>query len=266
MIATGFLALGSHDLVEQNPAVFRMDVVDEQINATSRAFMGVTVGCARCHDHKFDPIPTTDYYAMAGIFKSTEMLSGLQRRPRDNASYFSTTLLAKLTHGPDETARIPARPRRTRRIRRAASADHRAATRIRGGRWPSWASASPAGRRESDAGRPEGAPDREPDSWLNSTASRCLQTSSMAVRDGANPADCEVHIQGEVKDLGPTVPRGFPQVMSAPGEPAKIDAARKRPPRTGPVAHAPRQSHHRARRRQSHLAAPLRTRHRRQRR
>ena len=45
-----------------------MDVVDEQINATTRAFLGLTVGCARCHDHKFDPIPTTDYYAMAGIF------------------------------------------------------------------------------------------------------------------------------------------------------------------------------------------------------
>ncbi len=104
LIATGFLALGSHDLVEQNPAVFAMDVVDEQINATSRAFMGVTVGCARCHDHKFDPIPTTDYYAMAGIFKSTDMLSGLQRRPRDGASYFNVSLLAKLTHDPGDAA------------------------------------------------------------------------------------------------------------------------------------------------------------------
>jgi hypothetical protein len=47
----------------------------------------------------------------------------------------------------------------------------------------------------------------------------------MAVRDGANPADCEVYIKGEVKDLGPKVPRGFPQVMSAPDEPARIDAA-----------------------------------------
>ena len=79
-----------------------MDVVDEQINATTRAFMGLTVGCARCHDHKFDPIPTTDYYAMAGIFRSTDMLSGLQRRPRDNASYFNVSLLAKLNYAPGE--------------------------------------------------------------------------------------------------------------------------------------------------------------------
>ena len=98
LTATGFLALGSNDLIEINPAVFRMDVIDEQINATSRAFLGLTVGCARCHDHKFDPIPTTDYYAMAGIFQSTEMLSGLQRRPRDNASYFNINLLAKVSY------------------------------------------------------------------------------------------------------------------------------------------------------------------------
>ena len=49
-----------------------MDIVDEQIDVVTRAFLATTVGCARCHDHKFDPIPTTDYYALAGIFRSTE--------------------------------------------------------------------------------------------------------------------------------------------------------------------------------------------------
>src|SRR5256886_3961582 len=47
-----------------------MDIVDEQIDVTTRAFLGLTVSCARCHDHKFDPIPTRDYYALAGIFAS----------------------------------------------------------------------------------------------------------------------------------------------------------------------------------------------------
>src|SRR4029077_6151913 len=102
LIGSAFLSLGSHDLIEQNPAVFRMDVVDEQVHAVSKAFMGITVGCARCHDHKFDPIPTADYYAMAGIFRSTEMLSGLRRRPRGNVNYFIVNLLAKLTYGPDD--------------------------------------------------------------------------------------------------------------------------------------------------------------------
>ena len=57
-----------------------MDNVDEQIDAMSRSMLGMTVSCARCHDHKFDPIPTTDYYALAGIFRSTEILSGVHGR------------------------------------------------------------------------------------------------------------------------------------------------------------------------------------------
>ena len=52
-----------------------MDLVDEQIDATSVAFLGMTVACARCHDHKFDPIPQKDYYAVAGIFRSTLKLA-----------------------------------------------------------------------------------------------------------------------------------------------------------------------------------------------
>src|ERR1700730_11658380 len=67
-VATGFLALGPKMLSEQDkPKVF-YDIVDEQIDVTSRAFMGLTIACARCHDHKFDPISTKDYYSLASIF------------------------------------------------------------------------------------------------------------------------------------------------------------------------------------------------------
>ncbi|MED5586392.1 MAG: DUF1553 domain-containing protein [Verrucomicrobiota bacterium] len=79
-IATGFLALGSMDLNERDKEKFKLDVIDDQIDVTGRAFMALTTGCARCHDHKFDPIPTTDYYAMAGIFGSTDTLSGYGSR------------------------------------------------------------------------------------------------------------------------------------------------------------------------------------------
>src|SRR5262245_7951946 len=51
-----------------------MDVTDEQLDTLGRAVLGMTLGCARCHDHKFDPIPTRDYYALAGIFRSTAWL------------------------------------------------------------------------------------------------------------------------------------------------------------------------------------------------
>lgn len=75
-IATGFLAVGPKGLNETRPKYFKWNVVDDQIDATSRAFLGLTVSCARCHDHKFDPIPTSDYHALAGIFASTETFHG----------------------------------------------------------------------------------------------------------------------------------------------------------------------------------------------
>ena len=76
LVATGFLALGPKPLNQGNKVLFKLEVVDEQIDVTTRAFLGLTVSCARCHDHKFDPIPTRDYYAMAGIFRSTDALYG----------------------------------------------------------------------------------------------------------------------------------------------------------------------------------------------
>lgn len=72
--ATAFLALGPTNYEEQNKDALRMDVVDEQLDTLGKAFLGMTLGCARCHDHKFDPIPTRDYYALAGILRSTHTL------------------------------------------------------------------------------------------------------------------------------------------------------------------------------------------------
>ena len=74
LIATAFLAIGPYNYEDQDKEALRMDVVDEQIDTVGRAFLGMTLGCARCHDHKFDPVPTTDYYALAGIFRSTQSL------------------------------------------------------------------------------------------------------------------------------------------------------------------------------------------------
>jgi hypothetical protein len=74
MIATTFLAMGNWNLEEQDKKQLDMDVVDEQLDTIGKAFLGQTIGCARCHDHKFDPIPTTDYYAMAGILKNSRTL------------------------------------------------------------------------------------------------------------------------------------------------------------------------------------------------
>ena len=96
IVATGMLALGTMDLNERNTEQFQLDRIDDQMDTLGRATMGLTLGCARCHDHKFDPIAQTDYYAMAGIFASTTTLSGQKNRQGGNKDYTQTSLLARL--------------------------------------------------------------------------------------------------------------------------------------------------------------------------
>jgi hypothetical protein len=66
LAAMGFITLGRRFLNNQN------DIIDDRIDVVTRGLMGLTVTCARCHDHKFDPVPTKDYYALHGVFASSE--------------------------------------------------------------------------------------------------------------------------------------------------------------------------------------------------
>lgn len=91
--ATGLLVMGPKMLAEQDKPKLVMDIVDEQIDIVSRAFLGLTVGCARCHDHKFDPVSARDYYALAGIFKSTRTMENL-----DFVSKFNERKIATREH------------------------------------------------------------------------------------------------------------------------------------------------------------------------
>ena len=78
IIATGFLAVGPKPLVQQDKIKLKYDVVDEQIDTISKVFLGLTIACARCHDHKFDPISTKDYYSLASIFASVENFEDIE--------------------------------------------------------------------------------------------------------------------------------------------------------------------------------------------
>jgi hypothetical protein len=75
LIATGFLALTSKPRAQNNPD-YRMDLVADQVDVTTRTVLGLSVLCARCHDHKFDAIAQKEYYALAGIFESSALLAG----------------------------------------------------------------------------------------------------------------------------------------------------------------------------------------------
>lgn len=92
MIATTFLALGPKMLTERDKERLHLDTADEQIDTLGRAFLGLTIGCARCHDHKFDPFSQQDYYALAGFFRSTEVVMGTRNGCVNVASWVEQAL------------------------------------------------------------------------------------------------------------------------------------------------------------------------------
>ena len=234
LVATGFLALGPKDLNERDLNKFAMDNVDEQIDVVGRAVLGLTVSCARCHDHKFDPIPTEEYYRLAGIFRSTNILTGLQSRQGGN-NYFDPKLVLRLDG--DFTPPPQARAEHERHLRQLAQRIERVRTELkdlggdeRGGK----------AKRLLDrvkAGAPPVA-DRQDDNrrFLARQKQRQLQqleaelrsaqaagagggNTAVGVKEG-RVADCKVHVRGETDKLGPEVPRGFISLIQLPQAPA----------------------------------------------
>ncbi|KAA1260700.1 Planctomycete cytochrome C [Rubripirellula obstinata] len=204
LVATTFLALGSKDLNERNPVQFKADLVDEQIDVTTRVFLGQSVACARCHDHKFDPIPQTDYYAMAGIFAGMKTYFGnppsefgeiqtaqLRRQssllimPVDDPnpigrSYTVDELdgmrdqIRRLQGDLRELGRGAVQSQRIRLINQIADLSSKIST-------------------VDESGKP--------------------RTYCMGVQDDEIQQDVPVLVRGEIDAPGQTVPRGFPQVL-----------------------------------------------------
>ena len=110
IVGTGMLALGSVNLQEGDYEQFVLDQVDDQIDVVSRAFMGLTLSCARCHDHKTEPVSQQDYYALAGIFYSSRTLPGQANRSDMNGSgYVDPEMLVDLPTKLDEPVGPPAK-------------------------------------------------------------------------------------------------------------------------------------------------------------
>jgi hypothetical protein len=223
IIATGFLALGPKGLNERDRRQFEMDVVDEQIDVVSQSMLGLTLACARCHDHKFDPVSQRDYYALAGIFLSSEPLYGTQ--PQLQNAHAST-----LIELPPE-ARLPAA---VAPLSATDLARLRQEVRERADRAGDLAQDAMAARRE---GRDENgaamflrvraARDRQSgaqsdlDQFYDDGSPRAL---AMGVLDRPRPVDSPLLERGEVDQPGETVPRGLVEVLCAPDEPRKIAA------------------------------------------
>ena len=92
LIASTFLALGPKMLTERDKEKLQLDTVDEQLDTLGKAFLGLSIGCARCHDHKFDPVSQHDYYALAGIFRGTEVVMGTRNGCVNVASWVEQPL------------------------------------------------------------------------------------------------------------------------------------------------------------------------------
>ncbi len=214
LTATGFLALGVKDVNQRFKVRFIMDNADEQIDAVTRSVLGLTVSCARCHDHKFDPIPTTDYYALAGIFTSTDNAAGVRNKMGGGGlDYYDPSMLVKLTGAPSA-----ADPAKVAKLTAGVAEAKKAWDAIRG---------TPEGLKKAADGFPTQRPIRLKFEALEAELNALIDPSASGqsvhgARDSKTITDTEVRVRGEAEKLGPVVPRGFLTTFDVPGS-AKVN-------------------------------------------
>jgi len=230
LTATAFLALGAKAFEEQKQDLFHMDVVDEQIELIGRGVLGLSVACARCHDHKFDPIPTADYYAIAGILRSTQLLYGhgprgikatmfhhtdfhplgdeaAQKLSPAALAYFTKLDADILTMHEARSARygiqrrLPDAKRLVETTTGVAKIQAEADLKVKEAQVADWN--VKIKKLEADVEALKVAPPPQP-AW------------TMGARDRSEIMDCRIHIRGDTTTLGDTVPRGFLQVIAIP--------------------------------------------------
>lgn len=193
-IATGFLSLGPKVLAEVDESKMEMDIVDEQVDTVSRAFMALTIGCARCHDHKFDPIRTEDYYALAGIFKSTKTMEHFKKIARWNEVSIASR---------KQLEALKAHLKKIDLVKQEVSALVRSEQQ-RTSKTKEEHFAKPVVKKLNDL--------RTQIKQLE--AQTPTLPTAMSVVDYDKPTDLKVHIRGSHLTLGQKVRRGFPQVLT----------------------------------------------------
>lgn len=215
-IATGFLALGVKDVNQRFKVRFVMDNIDEQIDTVSRSVLALTASCARCHDHKFDPIPTKDYYALAGIFHSTELCAGLRNKMGGGGlDYYDTQMLLVL----DKEESDEAKAQKTAKIEEVKAALAKARSDLVALRDdPTKNVPGPEGEKRLMAARQEINRRQQELLSLTDPAANGGQVA-LGVREAHPVGDTEIRFRGEAEKLGPLVPRGFLSVLQFEGQP-----------------------------------------------
>jgi Protein of unknown function (DUF1553)/Protein of unknown function (DUF1549)/Planctomycete cytochrome C len=212
LVATGFLVLGDIEIVEADKEQLLVDIVDQQINKTSTAFLGMTIGCARCHDHKFDPILQRDYYAFGGFFKSTSTVHKTDR------GVWSDVNVNELPETTSQQAERAAR-NKTHTEANARRRGERSQVVKRKAELASLLGNTDLPQDERDALTKELGQQDGLIGTLNRDilhAEFFVPTVPMAhgVHDVEEPFDMQITIRGNSRALGDVVPRGFLSVIS----------------------------------------------------
>lgn len=191
-VASGFLVLGPTNYEEQDKAQLRFDIIDEQLETIGRTFLGLSIGCARCHDHPFDPLTQSDYHALAGILSSTKTLLN----ETDNVARWITRPLPEPPPIAARRVEIEARLGALRGERKALT---KAVAGLAADRDPPAPSVRLADIETEIARLERELPPRP---------------TAMVVEDRSDPADTSIRIRGIEKHRGPVVPRGLPAVFA----------------------------------------------------
>ncbi|MDX1966218.1 MAG: PSD1 and planctomycete cytochrome C domain-containing protein [Planctomycetaceae bacterium] len=208
LIATGFLSLGAKVIAEVDETKMQMDIVDEQIDTVSRALLGLTMGCARCHDHKFDPISTADYYGLAGIFKSTRTMETFTKLARWHENPLPTpeSLSAKAAHEAQVAEKKAALEAFIAEADKAVVANLAEGTPVPDKKEPLYPEATKTELKQLR------------DSLKDLEKSAPEIPSAMGVSED-KPADVPIHVRGSHLKLGDVVPRHVPAVLRGPSVP-----------------------------------------------
>ena len=219
-VATGFLALGVKDVNQRFKVRYDMDNVDEQIDAVSRSVLALTVSCARCHDHKFDPISSRDYYALAGIFASTELCDALRNQMGGSGlAYYVPERLISL--GEPSMAVANDELKQQIEIKRA---ELEAARGVFTGIRDSVKQSEKGEGHAKKLQQARQAMQRKQAELVALTDPAKNGPVAIGVRDAKKVADTEIRIRGEAEKLGPAVPRGFLSVLDqVPSKPIGTD-------------------------------------------
>ncbi|MEO6033684.1 MAG: DUF1553 domain-containing protein, partial [Verrucomicrobiota bacterium] len=183
LAALGFITLGDHFNGNIN------DIINDRIDVVTKGTMGLTVSCARCHDHKFDPIPTKDYYSLRGVFASSvepadEPILGALKITAEYNDYLQKKNVLNQKMTALESERRALRKSGGKKARKELQKDEIEVRRD-------------LARLEMTH---EGAPPR-----------------AMALYDMNKPRDSAVFIRGEAENRGEVVPRRFLEILSGPG-------------------------------------------------